>query len=718
MCTGVCHVCFFRRRGEDNGEESVVIHMRISPVLDIPDLPVLIYHRGIRLERFRKTTRNRSRDSWTRILPTANRDLLPLHRTVTPRADARGVDWPSDQKTGEARPQKCGQFARGPAVHAVANGIKLAQSVEQCRCETAALAANFTRTCQQTHVASPKKKKFLTPFFKQRTRQLASQPIRKLVAARYSQSDTRPVPQCLTLPVHETISGEVAAYKASTNRTRQQDGAAKQGTCPNIMRQPAPGNLLASQRPSQWRNFSRHTVANQTQDEMTQRTGPIPAFAWSDFGKPWKTEIRMTGPGTEPESSRLRIQPAERFANQLPTGKITGVSIARSVDSPRVSPGGPRVDFRASSISIIFINRRVFPALAPKFVDDDELDRTCYLVFTVLACPTHGSDCPDEAVSLLLVFVPSHSRRRRTAFLLQPGPRLKLEPVNTHCYPVTFRRFVSRETSLRERARRKYCLSHSQWRKDVSYSAYITVKFSLMPRNNAKQPHVRTTTAHASKMASLISIKWKQRSPIRGWQPTFQLAAQPTRVQNLCGAAVAERLTYFPPTKANRVTPDFRKWGSCWTMPLVCGFSRGYPVSPALSFRRCSILTPINLFGSQDLDVKSRPNLSTTILASTFSIYVLTVVCRPTRVIEVSMERRGRNLFRITTQSIRRKARSLSLGHPITEWLQNFFSVIHDTRNSILSLNTGAKEEPEVSSGLRVESGLDVGLHRLLVLMN
>ncbi|KAJ8867547.1 hypothetical protein PR048_031349 [Dryococelus australis] len=57
-----------------------------------------------------------------------------------------------------------------------------------------------------------------------------------------------------------------------------------------------------------------------------------------------------------------------------------------------------------------------------------------------------------------------------------------------------------------------------------------------------------------------------------------------------------------------RVTPDFRMWESCRTMPLVGGFSRGSPVSPAPSFRRCSILTSITLIGSQDLDVKSRPN--------------------------------------------------------------------------------------------------------------
>ncbi|KAJ8891608.1 hypothetical protein PR048_004136 [Dryococelus australis] len=52
-------------------------------------------------------------------------------------------------------------------------------------------------------------------------------------------------------------------------------------------------------------------------------------------------------------------------------------------------------------------------------------------------------------------------------------------------------------------------------------------------------------------------------------------------------------------------------WDLCPTMPLNSGFSWGTPVSPAVSFRRCSILTSITLIGSQDLDVKSHPSLYT-----------------------------------------------------------------------------------------------------------
>ncbi|KAJ8894325.1 hypothetical protein PR048_006945 [Dryococelus australis] len=43
---------------------------------------------------------------------------------------------------------------------------------------------------------------------------------------------------------------------------------------------------------------------------------------------------------------------------------------------------------------------------------------------------------------------------------------------------------------------------------------------------------------------------------------------------------------------SGRVTREFRKWKSCRIMPLVSGFSLGYPVPPALSFRRCSTQSP------------------------------------------------------------------------------------------------------------------------------
>ncbi|KAJ8895319.1 hypothetical protein PR048_000644, partial [Dryococelus australis] len=82
------------------------------------------------------------------------------------------------------------------------------------------------------------------------------------------------------------------------------------------------------------------------------------------------------------------------------------------------------------------------------------------------------------------------------------------------------------------------------------------------------------------------------------------------------GATVAERLARSPPTKASRAqfpagSPDFCKWESLRTMPLVGGFPRGSPVSSAPSFRRRSIFTSITLIGSQDLTDKSLFTYST-----------------------------------------------------------------------------------------------------------
>ncbi|KAJ8894702.1 hypothetical protein PR048_000009 [Dryococelus australis] len=69
------------------------------------------------------------------------------------------------------------------------------------------------------------------------------------------------------------------------------------------------------------------------------------------------------------------------------------------------------------------------------------------------------------------------------------------------------------------------------------------------------------------------------------------------------GAGVVERLDCSPPTTANRVQsspgslPNFRKWESYSAMPLVGGFSRGFPI--------------VSLISSQDFVAKSHPNLST-----------------------------------------------------------------------------------------------------------
>ncbi|KAJ8875884.1 hypothetical protein PR048_023791 [Dryococelus australis] len=84
------------------------------------------------------------------------------------------------------------------------------------------------------------------------------------------------------------------------------------------------------------------------------------------------------------------------------------------------------------------------------------------------------------------------------------------------------------------------------------------------------------------------------------------------------GAPVTERLACSPSTKANRVQspagslPHFHKWESCRTMPLVGGFSRGPPVSPAPSFRHCSITNIASPSLALKISIlKAPPNLLT-----------------------------------------------------------------------------------------------------------
>ncbi|KAJ8878394.1 hypothetical protein PR048_018972 [Dryococelus australis] len=87
---------------------------------------------------------------------------------------------------------------------------------------------------------------------------------------------------------------------------------------------------------------------------------------------------------------------------------------------------------------------------------------------------------------------------------------------------------------------------------------------------------------------------------------------------------VAERLYLLashqgdPGSIPGRVTPDFRMWESCRTMPLIGGFSRGSPVSSALSFRRFSIphrlsrprfIKPEATYGSECLTMNKKGEL-------------------------------------------------------------------------------------------------------------
>ncbi|KAJ8895550.1 hypothetical protein PR048_000886 [Dryococelus australis] len=90
-----------------------------------------------------------------------------------------------------------------------------------------------------------------------------------------------------------------------------------------------------------------------------------------------------------------------------------------------------------------------------------------------------------------------------------------------------------------------------------------------------------------------------------------QLDGLPEKAQRLRSLTLRAYAYVFGESTANRVRfPDFRMRKSWQMMQLVGGFSRGSPVPPVPSFRRCSILTLIKLI-SQDLAIKSCPNIFT-----------------------------------------------------------------------------------------------------------
>ncbi|KAJ8868784.1 hypothetical protein PR048_030324, partial [Dryococelus australis] len=136
----------------------------------------------------------------------------------------------------------------------------------------------------------------------------------------------------------------------------------------------------------------------------------------------------------------------------------------------------------------------------------------------------------------------------------------------------------------------------------------VLIRFSGLPPTMVA--NLRTYSRH--NVVCLASNMDRRRSPISSALIPSHLCS----IHHLVGAMVGERLARSPPTKVNRVQSpgvslEFRKSDSCRMVPLVGGFSRGSPVSSARSFRRRSIFTSITLIGSQDLAVKSHPNLFT-----------------------------------------------------------------------------------------------------------
>ncbi|KAJ8897703.1 hypothetical protein PR048_003053 [Dryococelus australis] len=110
----------------------------------------------------------------------------------------------------------------------------------------------------------------------------------------------------------------------------------------------------------------------------------------------------------------------------------------------------------------------------------------------------------------------------------------------------------------------------------------------------------------------------KRENPEKTLRPATSSGTMPTYEHALSycsyfkgGATVVERIACSPPTKAIRAQSPAGsiRIFACGNRAGRCRWSAGFlgdlPVSPTLSFRRCSILTSITLIGSPDLELRA-----------------------------------------------------------------------------------------------------------------
>ncbi|KAJ8898242.1 hypothetical protein PR048_003602 [Dryococelus australis] len=152
--------------------------------------------------------------------------------------------------------------------------------------------------------------------------------------------------------------------------------------------------------------------------------------------------------------------------------------------------------------------------------------------------------------------------------------------------------------------------------------------FSLFKekKNHTYNPSTRRgvwKVPECTRLNSLPVAATRQRSAAPGApRASLQYSSAPGSAQTSPplwkgGRGLKKNKTTRLPPRINRVRfptwspPDFHVWESCWTMPLVSGFSRDLPFPPPLHSGAAPHSPRFNLIGSQDLDVKSHHNLFT-----------------------------------------------------------------------------------------------------------
>ncbi|KAJ8867993.1 hypothetical protein PR048_031802 [Dryococelus australis] len=199
---------------------------------------------------------------------------------------------------------------------------------------------------------------------------------------------------------------------------------------------------------------------------------------------------------------------------------------------------------------------------------------------------------------------------------------------------LAFRRFSVLTSFHAHRLSRRGCLEPPKSLAsppDLLHVSSFSRKYSLQPRRHCTIPQLLISRMSTKWNVAYVEVTLRRGVPAPTRSRRGFLSGLFADLAWTEGAgrvlASSRRLPRLPPRHDTRNCTSIRlklyvtvpmfvmaahdKWESCRTMPLVGGFSRGSPVSPAPSFRRCSIFTSITIIGSEDPAVKSRPNLFT-----------------------------------------------------------------------------------------------------------
>ncbi|KAJ8891082.1 hypothetical protein PR048_010591 [Dryococelus australis] len=291
------------------------------------------------------------------------------------------------------------------------------------------------------------------------------------------------------------------------------------------------------------------------------------AFAWSDFGKPWKAEIRIVGPGIEPGSSIMRVH-----------GGSQGVNII-NILSPHVEELS---DYGGLESVIVTRPTIPTPSATPAIVTSAEQEFTVKRIVDVL--DLDNIELTEAVASVQYIrnpqrFIAYRIRNGFFSYLCFEHATKKLKPSTDITEASEFPELIETTCEL-----------------------YVEEK---------KQVHNSLTDNSQQHRYDIYAVF------------SFRSANGLLRISTCSGAAVAERLACSSLTKAirvqspGRVTPggfsrvEIVPDDACWSV----GFLGDLPSPQPMHSGASPFSTHFNLVGFQDNVVKGSPNLSTQLIS-------------------------------------------------------------------------------------------------------